>query len=932
MEKFRGIYIPGVDAKDILLADGVFGGEGFRLRDKNGGYNVKRFTAALDDCLDLRELKRIYRRKFRNNYFYFTKSGYKYSVNVINLTFKYSVKEWNQSYRNVYVKLGYDCKNLEFSDNIARNDKGEIVGIILDRPVKSVADDLPEYFKSGCHKEENVYMKSGEPKTVMSRAQLRKRLYKEGFYCDGVKYCRMKRSSGSARVGKCLFVNEKLYKPLMKFCSKGINVRNGQEIDLAAYESYIALTSSSIIGTLKIKPENILVIEDYESIFREDVVATSSEKGRLVTTEKNCEIKNNIWDGQSLIDKSAMGEYGKYGMVLLRNLMFKSCCFNTNIQKWFSDNGIREISQLNGITKAKRIEDIKLITTPSSIKYLKFESLDKWFDNMYVDFGVVKHDKKDRAFEGKLVQTHYQLLNTLQLTETEIEEFLQESFDFANLLRKEPAVVRYYIRYQYENSYRPINKAMETKFDVIHHLMGINDRFVETKFYKDFLDDLLKAYYKNMKNGHIFVNGNYSTLLGNPIEMLLQSIGCFDGKSQIGVGNIYSKRFEYGKIILGSRSPHVTMGNILLVRNTENDMIDRYLNLTEEIVCINSIGENILQRLSGSDFDADSLLLTDNEILIRAAKRNYNIFKTPTSFVTARKVKRYYTADEQADLDIKTSVNKIGEIVNLSQELNSLLWDRIYKGANYEDVKDLYYDICQLDVMSGIEIDKAKKEFSVDNAKELRLLREKYKSDFSEDNKKLTPKFFSHIARQKGYYNPERRKYVKYNTAMDYIFSKVLSYRTSCKGRLDKKYLPFGVMLDKRKYDKRNVNKRQINYITELIKNYNNECASVNLSDLSYSEKIHKLNHIFFEVAYKINHTTIGYSTMYELLEYEEKEERRNINKILLSILFLFESKNFDAILTESKEKLNRIHILTDDESFDKKDIIDMFGLKAEIV
>ena len=103
-------------------------------------------------------------------------------------------------------------------------------------------------------------------------------------------------------------------------------------------------------------------------------------------------------------------------------------------------------------------------------------------------------------------------------------------------------------------------------------------------------------------------------------------------------------------------------------------------------------------------FDSDTVLLTNNEVLIRAAKRNYNTFKTSASFVEAQKVKSYYTAEQQADLDIKTAVNKIGEIVNLSQELNSLLWNKMYYGTSYDDVKELYYDICQLNVMSGIEI------------------------------------------------------------------------------------------------------------------------------------------------------------------------------------------------------------------------------------
>ena len=411
----------------------------------------------------------------------------------------------------------------------------------------------------------------------------------------------MKRSTGSARVGKCLFIDEVLFKPILKFSSGTIKPKYGQEIDLAAYESYIALPSSSIIDTLPISPENILVIDDYDSIFRENVVETHDENGWLTTSEKNCEIVNSIWDGQSLMDISLFGDYSDYGMVLLRNLMFKSCCFNCNIQQWFKDNNITDVSQLNGRTRAKRIEDVKLITTPNSIKYLKFDTLDNWLDNLYPNFGVVKHDKKTHFFGGRLVQTHYQLLNTLQMSKDEVSEFLQDSLDFAQMLRDRPEVVRYYIKYPDIEEMKPLKQPMLSKNDVVYNLMCINDNFTETKYYQQFLQDLLRSYYKNLKNGHIYVNGNYSTLLGNPIEMLQHSIGKFKGVSQLGVGNIHSTRFEYNQTLLGSRSPHVTIGNVWLPYNTSSEMIDKYLNLTNEIVCINSINENVLQKLSGAD-------------------------------------------------------------------------------------------------------------------------------------------------------------------------------------------------------------------------------------------------------------------------------------------------------------------------------------------
>ena len=918
----KGIYIPSIDAKDIYLSAHYIeeNPEGYNLKLKDGQYNLRKFINSFDYSLDLIELLDIYYKKYRRNDFYFKVKKHKYTVNVINLTFKYSVKEWNQMNKNTFVKFGYDYRNLVFEDCIAKNENGEIVGIQIGNKVSFPISELPNCFciedveikdkkdKTKVKEIQKQYKKEKEPKTIKTNAELRKELYKDGFICNGVKYCRMKRSSGSARVGKCLFINEALFKPILKFSSGGIELKDGQEVDLAAYESYISLPSSSIIDTLPISAENILLIDDYESVFREDVIETHNENGWLTTSEKNCEISNSIWDGQSLIDVSLMGDYSCYGMVLLRNLMFKSCCFNCNIQQWFKDNNITDISQLNGKTRAKRIEDVKLITTPNSIKYLKFDTLDNWLDNLYPRFGVVKHDKKTHFFGGRLVQTHYQLINTLQLSKDEVQEFLQESLDFAQLLRDNPAVVRYYIKYPDIDEFEPMQKPMLDKNDVVYNLMCINDNFTKTKYYQEFLHDLLASYYKNLKNGHVYVNGNYSTLLGNPIEMLQQSIGTFKGESQIGVGNIHNIRFGYDKTLLGSRSPHVTMGNIWLATNKENKLIDCYFNLTEEIVCINSIGENVLQRLSGADFDSDTVLLTNNEVLIRVARRNYNVFKTPTSFVTAQKVKRYYTPEEQADLDIKTSVNKIGEIINLSQELNSLLWDKMYHGSSYNDIKELYYDICQLDVMSGIEIDKAKKEFDVNNSKELDKMREKYKEELSDEyNKKKIPHFFSHIARQKGYYNPEKKNYCKYHTSMDYLQTIVNGFKI--KNPYKKDRLPFVSILDNSKFYSTHVNQKQVNKIYSILKKYISDRKNIFGSELDKDDKFAKAQLLYSNLVSDIESEIIGFSTLYRLLSSLEDKENSQIKNTLLQILYMCGNESFNKAIIDSSSEIEQLEI-----------------------
>jgi hypothetical protein len=328
------------------------------------------------------------------------------------------------------------------------------------------------------------------------------------------------------------------------------------------------------------------------------------ENKRVVSREGQVEISNSIFDGQSLIDKSIMGEYENYGMVLLRNRFFKSCCFNTNIQMWFKDNHITDLSQLHpqAITMADKIEDIKIITTPNSIKYVKFASLEQWLRNIDSTFSVVKHEKKTHFFNGKMVQAHYQLLNTVQLTPQEVHKLLEPSLNYVNLLNTDVDVLKYHVKCSVLDEYEEtLSNVFKDKNDIIYTMMNVSKDFFKTKYFYDFKKETCKAYLKNMKKGHILIDGNYSVLFGNPYEMLLQSLGQFTGESTLPSGHIHTTRYAYGKKLLGCRSPHISTSNILITENMRHDLIDKYFNLTDEIVCINAIDENILERLSGAD-------------------------------------------------------------------------------------------------------------------------------------------------------------------------------------------------------------------------------------------------------------------------------------------------------------------------------------------
>ena len=915
MVENKSVRILSVDAKDLYNSNNLVNGNGmgYSTRFSDGTVSLKRYINAFDYSLDMIKLSEIYTKIARRKDWTFEVEGKRYSSYILNVTFKYTHKLYNKAGKNIYIKAGYLYRNLDFVDNICIIG-GEVIGIKVDKPIKSNQLDSFQSKYFSYNAEKNVYERSGSIPTIKTKQQLREFLYKEGFMLDGAKYIRFKRSSGSSRVGKCWFINELLYSRFHQWQLCGLDIKDGDEIDLAAFESYISLTSSSIIDTMEILPENVLIIDDYESVFKDNVVSVGFEDGCLSARMGEAEIKNSIWDGQSLMDKSLFGKYSQYGMLLLRNRFFKTCAFNTNIQDWLADNDIYEVSQLNGFTLAKRVEDIKLITTPNSIKYLKFGNKQQWFDNWDNTFGIVKHEKPPHHFDGRMVQCHYQLLNTLQLSSEDMQRFLQPSLDYITKVKDDPDVLRYHIKHPHSNIE---DYEFSSESDVVFALMGVNDDFTKTKLYQDFRNDLVKSMIKNLKRGHVLINGNYSVMFGNGLEMLKQSIGQFNGESEIGVGNVISKRFSVGKKLLGTRSPHITMANIYLAENISHAGFYRYFNLSNEIVCVNAICENLQQKLNGADYDSDTLLITDDKTLIDNAITNYNRYLVPTNCVAAEKAKRRYSDYEKADLDVKTSVNKIGEIVNLSQELNSKFWHNIHDGQSFEQNSDLYSDICKLSVLSGIEIDKAKKEFSIDSMKELKFLKEKWKWKGRDDKSKapmiIKPMFFKMITKENGYELNPKHRYKYFHTSMDYLQKIINRYVYNNRKEVKETYLPFCSIIK---------TVERVEFNGKYYKTFNRIIDEIRLSNKKIKEAYCRLSScdkhehkcVFKDIdemksACKnyISSLRIGRRVAYLLVKAFENKDYSDVHRLIFQTVFQKSDDVFIDLINENNTNISKL-------------------------
>ena len=922
----KNVKILSIEGKDLLLKQ----------------YTVNENTiykASLDDSIEVDKLKTLSKK-----FIQFDKETERYFTNeIITVTFNYASK-CDEEFDDIQLeRINSMSKTIE----LLLNDKFKLKKMIK----KDSTDDEIDMINKQIKNIDKNIKDTQDMIKIISRAldkkDIRNQLYQYGFNItiNGKRkhFVRYKRSSGSARVGKCLFINADYAKKMIKWSFAGLPHKENQEMDCASMESYISLPTSSCVNSevsrFTLKPENILLIDDGKSTFKDTVMATRliNEEydkdgnvigGDLDTNIEETEITNKIWDGESLLDKSIFEEcgYGDKAILQIRKRMFKGIGINTDIQQFFKDNNITKISQLNGKTIATDISQIKLITTPSSVKYLKFGTFENWLKQIENDgeWGICKYEKPQHHFGG-MVQTHYQLLNTLGMSKETMKEFLQDTIDYIGLLKNDVSVFKYHLGLDGEKTKDELRSTIDSKSSFAMGVLDINNDFIKTKMGKTLQDDTVKSYVKNVRKGHVLVEGNYSVVISSPYEYLLASIGKWNGQSSvIQPHECVTSKFNKGDEIVGVRSPQPTMCNMTVFKNNKYDILDKYFNTdSKEVIYISAIGWNIFELESSMDVDGDAMMITNNKYIVESAKKlneeivvngkKINRFLVSTDFTPKSSIKRRYNWRDLADTDIKCSSNKIGEIINMAQMLNSIYWDKKYSGASEEELFELYKDICQLNILSCIEIDRCKKLSPVNATKELNKIREKGylgKGTISrnkiEKEVGIRPYFFKFLDGGKDY------KFKKFHTGMDYL-EEIMDKEN--KKKVDIETIPLNKILIKDKASK--ADRNRIERIKAIVKSVTIQQQNIymlqdcdnkwELSQDIYNDGIKKLKKI--NIDSNIIYTILKRIDKSYTSETSKFEDYKKLGRKIFMMLYDTDKNNF---IKNTKVKKDNIYIIED--------------------
>lgn len=624
---------------------------------------------------------------------------------------------WKEESTRDVICLEFDFGAPSYKEEIAK----------LEKKIKSCEDDewreTLKRLKDKCAANKDKYKK-------VSKQELRTLYYENGvtipyrtYNKNGkllneeiITYKMLYRTPGKAKRGTCMFIREELYDKVHEYLYMGIKLpqKNSPIIQAGAYSSLI---TSSIIGKVQIKPEQILIIKDYDSSFITSVIAVKTDKDKHCYTENinNYKVTNTVFDGQALIDSSIFPEWAD-GYVLLRNHMTKCAAFCTNIQLFmkeqFDDYDTATITDMFG--REVVVKDIRLITTENAIKWLTFKGVtfDDWAewvrknDSMW---GIVKTTHESKF--GGVQRMSYQMVNSLDIDN--MESVAEKSIGYINKLKSDNNEFLDYLRK---------NANFSNDYEVLVALCEQNPKFVRSEYFRDRKKAIINTYVLDFKSGHTIQDADNLTIVGSPYAMLLHSIGRDPNddptfSAEDDCIQCWTERFEDGEYVAEFRNPFNARNNLGYLHNIHHEYFDKYFKLGRLCIAVNVFGTDWQDRNNGADQDSDSVYVTNQKHIVSHAKYCYANYPTIVNLIPKEKNIYNYDMKDFAKVDnaLAAAQLAIGESSNIAQIALTYTY-------NFDDQKFQDY-VCILSVLAQVAIDNAKRKFDIDLTREIATIK-----------------------------------------------------------------------------------------------------------------------------------------------------------------------------------------------------------------
>lgn len=529
----------------------------------------------------------------------------------------------------------------------------------------------------------------------------------EGFILNGKRYKPILGTPGGIKCNSVVFVEDSVSKELEK------RINNGADFSIPTMPSklmaYKALTFSS--STPVTNTPNILVVEDVETKFKDNVIHIKFDDDKIAPTVEEIEdyeVINNACDGCGLIRPKLAKKWGidlrlNYTPTsfVIRNAWLKGVVTAFDFEEYAnSREDMRGKKVIDVWGKEWDLKDVDMIINRSMLKLSKhYKSLEHYLEECERNnhgFSVTKyvHDEIDN--ERML---NYQYIQCLNLSDEDIDNLLQKDItEIKEVIGDNYIKSILYGRGKDLNDRNVWTDDIETRH--INALM-INKDCINDSYIRDRIRRSIQKRVNTLKTGKISVNGNYQVAIGEPVIQLENMFG-LEPKGLLKSGEFYIEYWRNLGVdkVAAFRSPMSCKQNARVMEVCNRDEVVKWYGNFKNIIVFNA-WDTTMAAMNGEDFDGDINFTTSNEILIKG------IYDLPTIFCEGKNSKKISNPTKEDFMKaIKDGFgNKVGSVTNFG----SSCYDKIslFKEGS-EEYKELDYRIMCIQYLQQECIDSAK--------------------------------------------------------------------------------------------------------------------------------------------------------------------------------------------------------------------------------
>ena len=330
-------------------------------------------------------------------------------------------------------------------------------------------------------------------------------------------------------------------------------------------------------------------------------------------------------------------------------------------------------------------------------------------------FVIVKSTPPSKL--GDVQRMSYQMVNALDMDS--MESVTQRTVDYINQLKNDDDVFLDYL---------DKNKNFSNDYECLVALVNQDREFLQSKYFKNRRDRIIRSYTNNFKRGRVIQNADNLTLIGSPYAELLWSVGddplsdpTFENEN--GCIQCYSERFDDGEYLAEMRNPFNGMDNLGYLHNHLHPLIKKYFTFGRLVIAVNCNHTDFEDRNNGSDFDSDTIYVTNQKDIVQRAKYCYVHY--PTIINNIPQSKKHYDNTLKSFADIDNTLAKAQTAIGESSNIAQIALTYTY---NFDDVKYRDY-MCILSVLAQVAIDNAKRVYDIDLIDEIHKIKKDMKID-----------------------------------------------------------------------------------------------------------------------------------------------------------------------------------------------------------